>query len=191
MWCRREAGWCRRTSCALRVGHLEYHQPTSRPQRRTPAEGRASRECRRATRQPRELARFFEEVGFFATVAFFFAEVDFFELTLDLADRDERADTFDFDFELRDDRAERDELAELRPRRLRAERERAACSGRFQPTARSARKDAGMLSRPSCESVTASAAASARSARTSLITFAGRRARAACTRSEEHTSELQ
>src|SRR5690242_8580087 len=55
-------------------------------------------------------------------------------------------------------------------------------SGLFQPTARSARKDFGMSSMPPSRSVTASSAASARSARTSLITLAGRRAVAACTR---------
>ena len=49
----------------------------------------------------------------------------------------------------------------------------------FQPSARSARNDAGMRSTASPLSTTESAAASARSARTSAITFAGRRARAA------------
>ena len=47
-----------------------------------------------------------------------------------------------------------------------------------------------MLSMPSRESVTASAAASARSARTSLITLAGRRARAACTRFVSSTTNI-
>ena len=49
----------------------------------------------------------------------------------------------------------------------------------FQPSARSARKDAGIRSTASPLSTTESAAASARSARTSAITLAGRRARAA------------
>jgi len=48
----------------------------------------------------------------------------------------------------------------------------------FQPTARSARKAAGIAKTPSGLSMTAIAAASAKSARTSEITFAGRRARA-------------
>ena len=47
-----------------------------------------------------------------------------------------------------------------------------------------------MLRMPGVESVTASAAASARSARTSLITFAGRRARAACTRFVSSTTNI-
>ena len=57
------------------------------------------------------------------TVAFFFDEDDFDAVALDLADFDERAPAFDF--ALRDARAERDELADDLPRRLRAERERA------------------------------------------------------------------
>ena len=60
-----------------------------------------------------------------------FDDEDFLALTFDLLLREERAD-------------ECDDL----PRRLRAERERATCSGRFHPTARSARNDAGMLSMP-------------------------------------------
>jgi len=108
---------------------------------------------------------------------------DFFAATFDFDDFEDLADAFDF--AARDARAERDDLA----RRLRAERERVA-TGRFQPTARSARNDAGMLRMPSSESVTASAAASARSARTSLITFAGRRAFAACTRLVSSTTNI-
>lgn len=132
-------------------------------------------------------------VGFFVVTAFFFDDEDFDALALDL---DELAFDFDavaFDFEalafdlmLRAERAdEREDLA----RRLRAERERVD-SGRFQPTARSARNDLGMLRMPRFESVTARAAASARSARTSLITFAGRRARAACTRFVSRTTNI-
>src|SRR3954469_20513905 len=63
-------------------------------------------------------------------------------------------------------------------------------SGLFHPTARSARNDLGMSSGPPRMSVTASAAASARSARTSLITLAGRRARAACTRFVSSTTNM-
>ena len=120
---------------------------------------------------------------------------DFFALTLDFEDFEDFEDFADFDdravafdFALRDARAERDDrAADLE--RLRAERER-VYTGRFQPTARSARNDAGMLRMPVCESVTASAAASARSARTSLITFAGRRAFAACTRLVSSTTNI-
>ena len=134
--------------------------------------------------------------------AFFFAVVDFLAdadlprdvvflaLALDLADFedfDDRAEAFDF--AVRDARADRDERDEDLARRLRAERER-VYTGRFQPTARSARNDAGMLRMPACESVTASAAASARSARTSLITFAGRRAFAAWTRFVNSTTNI-
>ena len=55
------------------------------------------------------------------------------------------------------------------------ERERrAGRTGLFQPTALSARKDFGIASTPAGSSVTASAAASERSARTSPITVAGR-----------------
>jgi hypothetical protein len=105
-------------------------------------------------------AFFFTVVGFLADAVFRLDE-DFFALAFDFVDFD-RAVTFDF--ALRDARAERDDRE-----RLRADRER-VYTGRFQPTARSARNEAGMLRMPSCESVTASAAASARSARTSLIT---------------------
>jgi hypothetical protein len=136
-------------------------------------------------------------VGFFAVTAFFFAVEDLDVLALDFDDADFLALALDFealalDFEalafdllLRAERAERADLA----RRLRAERER-VYSGRFHPTARSARNDRGMLSIPCSESVTARAAASARSARTSLITFAGRRARAACTRFVSSTTNI-
>src|ERR1035437_30938 len=54
--------------------------------------------------------------------------------------------------------------------------------GRFHPTARSARNDAGISATARFSSVTARAAASARSARTSAITLDGRRALAAWTR---------
>jgi hypothetical protein len=136
-------------------------------------------------------------VGFFA-VTFFFDDEAFDALARDFDDEDFDALARDFealalDFEalafdllLRAERA--DDRADL-ARRLRAERER-VYSGRFQPTARSARNDRGMLSIPSSESVTARAAASARSARTSLITFAGRRARAACTRFVSSTTNI-
>src|SRR5687768_16272670 len=50
---------------------------------------------------------------------------------------------------------------------------------RFQPTALSDRNEAGMRRMLSLSSTTDKTAASARSARTSAITFAGRRARAA------------
>ena len=81
----------------------------------------------------------------------------------------------DFEPELFDD----DALAEcdVRPRDLRATR-----TGRFQPVALSARNVRGIEMMLSGLSTTAAATASARSARTSEITFAGRRARAACTR---------
>src|SRR6185503_3971879 len=61
----------------------------------------------------------------------------------------------------------------------RADRDR---TGRFQPTARSARNVAGIAIRSPSESRTESAAASATSARTSAMTLEGRRARAAWTR---------
>ena len=68
--------------------------------------------------------------------------------------------------------------------RLFADRDllRATRAGRFQPTALSARNVVGMETTLSGLSTTAAAAASARSARTSEMTFAGRRARAAWTR---------
>jgi len=59
----------------------------------------------------------------------------------------------------------------------------------FHPSARSARKEAGMF-RIWSESSTESAAASARSARTSAITFDGRRARAAWTRLVSRTTNI-
>ena len=80
------------------------------------------------------------EVLFFVVTAFFLDDEDFLALALDFDELDERA--LAFDLLLCEARA--DDL----PRRLRAERDRAACSGRFQPTARSARNDAGMLSMP-------------------------------------------
>ena len=121
------------------------------------------------------LADFFFDDEDFEALAFDFDALAFFDfeaLAFDLALCAERAD-------------ERDDLA----RRLRAERER-VYSGRFHPTARSARNDRGMSRMPRFESVTARAAASARSARTSLITFAGRRARAACTRFVSSTTNI-
>jgi len=68
--------------------------------------------------------------------------------------------------------------------RLFAERDllRATRTGRFQPTALSARNVVGIDRIFSGLSITAAAAASARSARTSEMTLAGRRARAAWTR---------
>jgi hypothetical protein len=81
-------------------------------------------------------------VGFLVATAFFFDDEEDLALALDLED-----DFFAlaFDLLLREERAEEcDDLA----RRLRAERERATCSGRFHPTARSARNDAGMLRMP-------------------------------------------
>ena len=63
--------------------------------------------------------------------------------------------------------------------RLRDDFERATRTGRFQPTALSARNVRGMETTFSGLSITDATAASARSARTSEITFAGRRARAA------------
>ena len=54
--------------------------------------------------------------------------------------------------------------------------------GLFQSTARSARNDAGIAATARFSSVTARAAASLRSWRTSAITLAGRLALAACTR---------
>jgi hypothetical protein len=141
-----------------------------------------------ASAQWRATVRFFDVVGFFVATAFFFDDVAFFALTFafDFDELDDRA--LAFDLLLREARA--DACADDLPRRLRAERDRAACSGRFQPTARSARKERGMLRMPWSESVTASAAASARSARTSLITFAGRRARAAWTRFVSSTTNI-
>src|SRR5512140_561984 len=56
------------------------------------------------------------------------------------------------------------------------------CSRRFQPFLASERNDAGIAMVCEGSSVTATAAASVRSARTSAITLAGWRARAACTR---------
>ena len=61
----------------------------------------------------------------------------------------------------------------------RFEREDLERLGRFQPTALSARKDAGIAMRSPSLSRTESEARSATSARTSAITFEGRRARAA------------
>ena len=106
-------------------------------------------------------------VVFFVVTAFFFADEDFDALALDLdalaLDFEALALDFEalaFDLLLRAERTdEREDLA----RRPRAERERVD-SGRFQPTARSAR--------------------------TSLITFAGRRARAACTRFVSRTTNI-
>jgi len=83
------------------------------------------------------------EDGFLVTTAFFFDDEDFFALAFDFDALDDRA--LAFDLLLRDARAE---ASEDLPRRLLADRERATCSGRFQPTARSARNDAGMLRIP-------------------------------------------
>ena len=63
--------------------------------------------------------------------------------------------------------------------RLRDDFGRATRTGRFQPTALSARNVRGIEMTFSGLSMTEATAASARSARTSEITFAGRRARAA------------
>ena len=104
--------------------------------------------------------------GFFAVlVAGFFAAADPAFFT---------AGFFGAAFALRADDAdlERDEVG----RRTERREEGAA---RFQPTALSERKDAGIARTPSGPSTTASTAASARSARTSEITVAGRRAFAA------------
>lgn len=60
----------------------------------------------------------------------------------------------------------------------------------FQPLALSARKDDGIATASSGLSVTAAAAASARSARTSEMTFDGRRALAACTRLVSSTTNM-
>jgi hypothetical protein len=65
---------------------------------------------------------------------------------------------------------------------VRARRDRRVRSGLFQLTARSARNEAGIVLMRSSSSVTASAAASDRSARMSEMTVAGRFTRAACTR---------
>src|SRR5688500_10744136 len=176
---------------ALRWATRSITSATRSPQRETPA-GRRAFGAGAIPRQRRAVVFFEATIFFFAVVVFFLAEADlllddFLALTFAFADFEDRAVTFVFaDFEdravafafaEREARADLDERAE-RARRLRAERER-VYTGRFQPTARSARNDAGMLRMPVCESVTASAAASARSARTSLITFAGRRALAA------------
>ena len=67
-------------------------------------------------------------------------------------------------------------------RRAEADEARLERSGRFQSWATSARKLAGIAITPFGSSMTARAAASARSLRTSEMTFDGRRARAACTR---------
>ena len=83
---------------------------------------------------------------------------------------------------------ERLELLERMLRALRALRRVRRTAG-FQPSARSARNDAGMVSTWSMSSID-NAAASARSARTSAITFAGRRARAACTRLVSSTTNI-
>jgi hypothetical protein len=101
----------------------------------------------------------------------FFLLLDFFALDFDPVDFDP-VDFRDFDavaFDFVCDRVER----------FAVWRFRATCFGLFHPSARSARNDRGMSRTPLRESVTASAAASDRSARTSAITFAGRRARAA------------
>ena len=75
------------------------------------------------------------------------------------------------------DEREREDAAEERALRPRAER--AARTGLFQPDARSLRNTAGITATPDGPSMTASTAASAMSARTSEITFDGRRAFAA------------
>jgi len=67
-------------------------------------------------------------------------------------------------------------------RRAEALRARVERKGRFQSSALSARKLAGIASTPVGSSITASTAASARSLRTSAMTLDGRLARAACTR---------
>ena len=90
---------------------------------------------------------------FLVTTAFLLADEVFFALALDLDELDERA--LALDLPLREERAEPAECDDLL-RRPRAERER-TCSGRFQPTARSARNELGMLRTPIRESVTASA----------------------------------
>ena len=111
----------------------------------------------------------FEDVVFAADEAALFDEDDLAdealpeELTLGFAD----------DFEL--GFFEADDLLWLRD--LRATR-----TGRFQPVALSARNVRGMAMTLSGLSTTDATAASARSARTSDITLAGRRARAAWTR---------
>ena len=110
------------------------------PQRRTPAGGRASRRAR-VGRAQRRAADFFFVDDFFVVTAFFLEDVDFFALAFDFEELDARALAFDL-------LLPRDACADDFPRRLRAERERAECSGRFQPTARSARNDAGMLRMP-------------------------------------------
>ena len=118
-----------------------------------------------------------------------FVEADFFAVLLEL----EPADDF-FAEGLEVDPFEADAFPELAERffavlvddvafRPLAERDllRAERTGRFQPTALSARNVCGIEMTLSGLSITAAAAASARSARTSEMTLAGRRARAACT----------
>ena len=92
-------------------------------------------------RAQRRAADFFFVDDFFVVTAFFLEDVAFFALAFDFDELDERALAFDL-------LLPRDACADDFPRRLRAERERAECSGRFQPTARSARNDAGMLRMP-------------------------------------------
>jgi len=90
--------------------------------------------------QRRDADDFLLEVLFFVVTAFFLDDEDFFALAFDFDELDERALAFDLPL--------REARADALPCRLRAERDRAACSGRFQPTARSARNDAGMLRMP-------------------------------------------
>lgn len=114
-----------------------------------------------------DFALTFLPLDFFALA---FLLLDFFALAFEPLDFLPDFDATAFDFEC--ERVERFALRLF-------ERDRATWVGRFHPSARSARNDRGMSRTPLRESVTASAAASDRSARTSAITFAGRRARAA------------
>jgi len=105
----------------------------------------------------------FVAVADFAAVLDFAAVVGCFFFGADFA---ERADEADF---------EREDVGRRTLRRDEG-------AARFQPTALSERKEAGIARTPSGPSITASTAASARSARTSEMTVAGRRAFAAWTR---------
>jgi hypothetical protein len=123
-----------------------------------------------------------DALGFVEGLAADFDAVDFDAVDFDAVDFDAvdfAGDFFAVAFELEPFDAALRVAVGLR---LRAERDRATRVGRFQPTALSARNVRGIERMFSGLSITAAAAASARSARTSEITFAGRRARAAWTR---------
>jgi hypothetical protein len=124
--------------CVLREGYSEYHQPDPPPATTNARQGAGVEVHRMSNGQPRDFECFLD------ATAFDFDDEDFLALAFDLDD--EAFFALAFEWLLREECA--DECDDL-PRRLRAECERrATCSGRFHPTARSARNDAGMLSMP-------------------------------------------